>query len=191
VRRRLRTDQVEERAALEAVERTGREAVGEMHRMLDVLRGPGAEDAGAVAGLDRLPELLEPARVAGLSVHATVTGEGRPLPRGVELAVYRIAQEAVTNVIRHAAARRLDCTLAYGAESVELVVADDGQGATPSSDFGGHGLVGMRERAALYGGTLEVGRRPEGGFAVRAVLPAPAIDTGSTAAPVPAAQDAP
>ena len=185
VRRRLRADQAEERAALEAVERTGREALGEMHRMLGVLRAPGAEDAGSVSGLDRLSDLLEQARATGLEVGLRVAGEPRPLPTGVDQAAYRIAQEAITNVIRHAGADRLDCFLAYGPESVELTVVDDGRGTGPSSGPGGHGLVGMRERAALYGGSVDAGPLPGGGFGVRAVLPAAA------AAPVPAASQAP
>jgi signal transduction histidine kinase len=173
VRRRLRPDQAEERTALEAVERTGREALGEMHRMLGVLRGPDGAGAGSVSGLDRLPDLLDGARATGLAVTFRVDGEPRSLASGVEQAAYRIAQEAITNAIRHAAATRLDCVLAYGPESVALTVADDGRGTEPATVSGGHGLVGMRERAALYGGTLEAGPLPEGGFAVRAVLPAP------------------
>jgi signal transduction histidine kinase len=185
VRRRLRPDQAEERAALEAVESTGREALGEMHRMLGVLRGPGGAASGSVSGLDRLPDRLEQARSAGLEVSFSVAGDERPLPPGVEQAVYRIAQEAVTNVIRHAAASRLECVLAYIPDAVELTVVDDGRGAGPSPGSGGHGLVGMRERAALYGGSLDAGPRPGGGFAVRAVLPTP------EAAQVPAASEAP
>jgi signal transduction histidine kinase len=185
VRRRLRPDQAEERAALEAVESTGREALGEMHRMLGVLRGPDGDASGSVSGLDRLPDRLEQARSAGLEVSFSVTGEERPLPPGVEQAIYRIAQEAVTNVIRHAAASRLECVLAYGPVSVELTVVDDGRSAAPSPGSGGHGLVGMRERAALYGGSLDAGPRPGGGFSVRAVLPTP------EAVQVPAASEAP
>src|SRR5690606_26700599 len=85
---------------------------------------------------------------------------------------YRIVQEAVTNVLRHAAARRLECTITYGDEVIELRVVDDGVGPTRSAP-GGHGLVGMRERAAVYGGTVEVGPGPQGGYVVRAVLPVP------------------
>lgn len=181
VRRRLRPDQGDERTALETVERTGREALGEMHRMLDVLRGPGGDESGSVPGLGRLPELIEQARAGGLDARLRVTGEPRGLPPGADAAAYRIAQEAITNVIRHAAAGRLDCVVAYDADSVELTIRDDGRGAQPAAP-GGHGLIGMRERAELYGGTLEAGRVPEGGFGVRALLPAP------EPAPVPAAR---
>jgi signal transduction histidine kinase len=173
VRRLLRADQVEERAALEAVERTGRESLAEMHRMLGVLRSAEDGERGPAPGLDRMPELLDAARRAGLEVQLTLGGAPRQLPPGVDLAAYRILQEAVTNVLRHAGARRVDCTVEYGRESVELHVVDDGRGTTPAGPRG-HGLAGMRERAALYGGSVEAGPRPGGGYAVRAVLPLPA-----------------
>jgi signal transduction histidine kinase len=176
VRRLLRPDQAEERAALEAVERTGRESLAEMHRMLGVLRGPGSADDSPAPGLARLPELLEQARAAGLTAELTVRGQQRPLPPGVELAAYRIAQEAVTNVLRHARAGRIDCTVDYGPSAVEVSVTDDGTGAMAGATGGGHGLVGMRERVAVYGGSVAAGTRPEGGFAVRAVLPVPDVE---------------
>ena len=180
VRRLLRPDQVEERGALEAVERTGRESLAEMHRMLGVLRSAEDGERGPAPGLDRVPELLDAARRAGLTAELTIGGSPRPLPPGVDLAAYRIVQEAVTNVLRHAAARRLDCTVDYGDACVELHVVDDGRGAA-AAEPGGHGLVGMRERAALYGGSVDAGPRPAGGFAVHAVLPVP------EPAPAPAA----
>jgi signal transduction histidine kinase len=169
VRRLLRPDQERERAALEAVERTGRESLAEMHRMLGVLRGPEIPEDSPAPGLARLPELLEPARATGLRAELTVTGEVRPLPPGVELAAYRIVQEAVTNVLRHAAATRVDCAVEYGPAAVDLRVVDDGRGGPALRQ--GHGLVGMRERAAAYGGTVEAGPFPAGGWVVRAVLP--------------------
>ena len=172
VRRLLRPDQVEERAALESVERTGRESLAELHRMLGVLRSSDDGERGPAPGLDRLPELLDAARRAGLQAELRISGPSRPLPPGVDLAAYRIAQEAITNVLRHAAAGRLDCTLEYGESCVELHVSDDGRGA-PAPGPGGHGLVGMRERAALYGGSVDAGPRAGGGFAVHAVLPLP------------------
>ena len=187
VRRLLRPDQLEERAALEAVERTGREALRELHRMLGVLRSSDDGERGPAPGLDRLPELVDAARRAGLEAEFTVHGSSRDLPSGVDLAAYRIAQEAITNVLRHAAAGRLDCTVTYGESCVELHVVDDGRGASPGPD--GHGLVGMRERAALYGGSVAAGPRAEGGFAVHAVLPvpdpepAPTRTTGSAPGP--------
>src|SRR5690606_7175778 len=101
-----------------------------------------------------------------------------------ELTAYRIVQEAVTNVLRHAAARRLECTIVYRDNAVEVRVADDGSG-TPSPVTGGHGLAGMRERAAIYGGSIEAGRGPAGGYVVHAVLPVPGAE------PIPPAASPP
>lgn len=175
VRRLLRSDQVAERAALEVVERTGRESLAEMHRMLGVLRGPGQGEPvpAPAAGLSRVDELLDAARAAGLHATLTVTGDVRPLPAGVEVAAYRIVQEAVTNVLRHSAASGVSCEVGYGPAAVELAVVDDGVGGSVPPGPGGHGHVGMRERVALYGGTVHVGPRQGGGYAVRAVLPLP------------------
>lgn len=169
VRRLLRADQVEERTALETAERTGRESIAEMHRMLGVLRGP--ETGTPSPGLARLPELLEPARAAGLQVDCAIAGDIGELPPGVDLAAYRIVQEALTNVLRHADARRVVCAVEVRDHVLELRVTDDGRGGVPGSG-GGHGLVGMRERAALYDGTVEAGPTATG-FEVRAVLPVP------------------
>ncbi len=179
VRRLLRPDQVEERAALETAERTGRESIAEMHRMLGVLRGP--ETDAPAPGLARLAELLEPARAAGLEVACTV--DVGPLPPGLDLAAYRIVQEAVTNVIRHARARRVTCTVRSDGRTLDLRVTDDGAGGAVAG-AGGHGLVGMRERAALYGGTVEAGPGP-GGFTVHAVLPVPSDGGASSDGGVP------
>ena len=184
VRRLLRPDQVAERAALETAERTGRESIAEMHRMLGVLRAP--ETDAPAPGLSRLPELLEPARAAGLQVDCTMVGDVGELPPGVDLAAYRIVQEAITNVLRHAHARRVDCSVQYRDGVLELRVTDDGRGGTLVSGSG-HGVVGMRERAALYGGTVEAGP-VTGGFAVHAVLPVPTDQ--SAAEPVRTPEDA-
>ena len=186
VRRLLRPDQGEERAALETVERTGRESLAEMQRMLGVLRGPDGQGGSPAPGLTRLPDLLGPVRAAGLDAHLTVDGDVHDLPAGLGLAAYRIAQEAVTNVLRHADARRLDCSVLVGAGSLELTVVDDGRGGPALRQ--GHGLVGMRERVAAYGGTLEAGPRPERGWSVHALLPVPPAERP---APVPVAEDAP
>jgi signal transduction histidine kinase len=171
IRRLLRPDQVAERAALEAVERTGRDSLAEMHRLLGMLRAPESGETAPAPGLARVGELLEPARAAGIHAELTVCGAVRPLPTEVDVAAYRIVQEAVTNVLRHAAASRVNCSVGYGREVVELRVVDNGAGRAEPGP-GGHGHVGMRERAALYGGTVEVGPRPGGGYAVHAVLPA-------------------
>jgi len=174
VRRLLAPEQVREREVLEAVERTGRESLAEMQRMLGVLRGPAeTAEAAVTPGLADVDALLDAARSAGLGARLEVTGDVRPLPPGLDLAAYRIVQEAVTNVLRHARARSLVCTVEYRGSEVVVTVTDDGAGAD-GRPGGGHGLIGMRERAALYGGAVEAGPRPEGGFAVRAVLPVPA-----------------
>jgi signal transduction histidine kinase len=116
-------------------------------------------------------------RAGGVPVDLRVTGEPRPLPPGVQLCVYRVVQEALTNVLKHAPGAHADVELAYRAGEVTVSVVDDGsaRGAVPDTmrQGGGHGLIGMRERAKLYGGTIAVGPRSEGGFGVRLTLPTP------------------
>jgi signal transduction histidine kinase len=173
VRRLLRPDQGREREALEVVEQTGREALAEMRRLVGVLRRP--EEAPALApqpSLKHLDRLVEQARDAGLPVHVKVEGEVVELPAGVDLTAYRLVQEGLTNAIKHAGATRADVTVRYGDGAVELLVTDDGRGSSDgTAESGGHGLVGMRERVAVYGGELETGPRPDGGYALRARLP--------------------
>jgi signal transduction histidine kinase len=171
VRRLLRPEQEKEREALLVVEQTGREALAEMRRMVGVLRRP--EEAPALApqpSLEHLDKLIEQARESGLPVELRVEGEPVPLPAGVDLTAYRLVQEGLTNALKHAQAERAQVVVRYGAGDIELTVSDDGRGAG-SGDGGGHGLVGMRERVAVYGGELEAGPRPEGGFRLRAKLP--------------------
>ncbi|MEV4620804.1 histidine kinase [Asanoa sp. NPDC049573] len=170
VRRLLGPEHSEQRAALEAVERTGRETLAEVQRLLGVLRGFQLDDSVPAPGLAGAADLLEPARAAGICAQLTVSGDVRPLPAGLDLAAYRIVQEAVTNVLRHAAASRIDCSIEYGPAALELLVVDDGttRGGTGRD---GHGHIGMRERAALYGGTINLGPRAGGGYAVHVVLP--------------------
>ncbi len=157
-----------------AVEETGRQALTELRRLLGILR----EDTGPRAlapqpGLKDLPALAETVREAGLPVDLTVEGTARPLPPGLGLAAYRIAQEALTNSLKHAGPARARVVVRYTPDAVHLELTDDGCGG--SIDGPGHGLVGMRERAALYGGHLEAGPRPGGGFGVRASLPVEAV----------------
>jgi signal transduction histidine kinase len=153
-----------------AVEETGRQALAEMRRLLGILRADADEPVLAPQpGLADVPRLAAAVREAGLPVELAVQGTHRPLPAGVELAAYRILQEALTNAIKHAGAARAQVTVRYAAEAVLLEVRDDGQAAYV--DGQGHGLIGMRERAALYGGELAAGPLPTGGFAVRARLP--------------------
>ena len=171
VRRLLRPEQKKEREALLIVEQTGREALAEMRRMVGVLRRP--EEAPALApqpSLEHLDKLVEQAREAGLPVELRVEGEPVPLPAGVDLTAYRLVQEGLTNALKHARAERAQVIVRYGAGDIEVNVSDDGRGAG-SDDGGGHGLVGMRERVAVYGGELEAGPRPEGGYRLRARLP--------------------
>jgi signal transduction histidine kinase len=172
VRRLLLPHQQAERDALTLVEHTGRESVEEMRRLLGVLRAePEAPGSGSL-GLARVDELLECARAAGLQAELSITGETRPLPPGLDLSAYRIVQEAVTNVLRHAAASRLSCNVTYRPDAVELRISDDGRGS-PTAAPAGHGHLGMRERVALYGGSLAVGPGPERGYVVTAVVPVP------------------
>jgi signal transduction histidine kinase len=126
--------------------------------------------------LDELPSLVEQCREAGLPVEVQIAGDQRPLPSGVELAVFRIVQEALTNTMRHAGPARAQVELRFGAEAVTVSVVDDGRGAAAASTpdaSPGHGLTGMNERVALYGGHVAAGPRPGGGFAVRAEIPLP------------------
>jgi signal transduction histidine kinase len=171
VRRLLEPDQEKERAALLVVERTGREALAEMRRMVGVLRRP--EEAPALApqpSLEQLERLVEQARDAGLPVELRIEGAPKQLPTGVDLTAYRLVQEGLTNAIKHARAQRAEVVVRYSDGHVELTVSDDGPGGG-DGDKGGHGLVGMRERVSVYGGELEAGPRPEGGYRLRARLP--------------------
>jgi signal transduction histidine kinase len=110
-------------------------------------------------------------REAGLPVELRVEGERRELPVGLELSAYRIVQEALTNALKHAGDAHASVSVRYGADSLELEILDDGVGASTAVASGGHGLVGMRERVALYGGRFDAGRDAAGGFAVRVLLP--------------------
>jgi signal transduction histidine kinase len=171
VRRLLRPEQEREREALLIVERTGREALAEMRRMVGVLRRP--EEAPALApqpSLEHVDRLVEQACEAGLPVELRVEGEATELPAGVDLTAYRLVQEGLTNALKHARATRAEVVVHYGDGQIEVMVLDDGSGAG-NGDGGGHGLVGMRERVSVYGGELDAGPRPGGGFRLRARLP--------------------
>jgi signal transduction histidine kinase len=171
VRRLLKPEQEREREALLIVEQTGREAMAEMRRMVGVLRRP--EEAPALApqpSLEHLGKLVEHARESGLPVTLKVEGEAVKLPAGVDLTAYRLVQEGLTNALKHARAQNAEVLVRYEDGNVELTVSDDGSGGG-GGDSGGHGLVGMRERISVYGGELEAGPRPEGGFRLRARLP--------------------
>ena len=161
--------------AFDAISATGKQALAEMRRLLGVLRADRDERRAPQPGADRIPELVERVRAAGLDVTLEVRGTLRQLPPAVDLSAYRLLQEALTNALRHAAPARVTATLEYGHDALRLEVLDDGSGTggrqldTPAS--GGHGLVAMRERVGLVGGCVQAGPRAEGGWAVHAVLP--------------------
>jgi signal transduction histidine kinase len=170
---RLALDQAQQstRETLISIERTGRQALAEMRRLLGMLRKDDAELALApLPSLDHLDSLVAHVREAGLPVELHVEGSRKTLPAGVDISAYRIVQEALTNALRHAGPARARVVVRYGEGEVELEVSDDGHGSQ-QTNANGHGLVGMRERVALYDGELDTGLREEGGYAVRARLP--------------------
>src|SRR5918911_4171333 len=143
-----------------------------MRRVVGMLRSDGEDPLAPQPGLDDVATLVGQVREAGLPVELTVEGERRELPAGIELSAYRIVQEALTNALKHAGDAHAQVSIRYGADSLELEILDDGGRAQDGATRGGgHGLVGMRERVALYGGRFDASRRPGGGFAVRAKLP--------------------
>ncbi len=196
-RRTLAVSPDQAATALGQIESTGRQALVELRRLLGLLRDGDPGDGAALTpqpGLEHLESLAAAAREAGLPVEVAVEGEPRPLPAGIDLSAYRIVQEALTNSLRHAGPARADVRVCYGREVLEVQVTDDGRGGpgvvgdggdliavtigpdgvleVPGRRNGGrHGLIGMRERVALFGGTLEAGPRPGGGYRVAARLP--------------------
>jgi signal transduction histidine kinase len=170
-RRVLHSDPARAAPPLLLVEETGRQALAEMQRLLGILRENGAPTSlTPQPGLDDLPALAEQVQRSGLPVELRVEGHARPLPAGVALAAYRIVQEALTNALKHAGPATASVRIAYHAHEVQLEIVDDGRGGGPGGGSG-HGLVGMRERAALYGGEIAAGALAEGGFRVWARLP--------------------
>lgn len=164
----MRVRPAEAENALRDIETTSRAALTEMRQLLGVLRGP---DPVELPKLSALPTLVERAEAAGVRVRLAVDGV-RELPEGLELTVYRIVQEALTNVAKHAAPASCEVSVVGDGRQVRVSVTDDGSRAAVGE--GGHGLVGMRERVLMYGGSFAAGPRPEGGFAVSARLPVPA-----------------
>jgi signal transduction histidine kinase len=162
------------RDTFRSIETTGREALVELRRLLGVLRG-GDEHAATAPqpGLGSLEALVEQVREAGLRVDLRIEGEPAPLPPGVDLSAYRIVQEALTNALKHAGRAEAEVIVRFETAAVELEILDNGIGPHTGANESGHGLVGMRERVALYGGILEAGSRNGHGFAVRARLPLP------------------
>lgn len=169
------------------VETTGHEAMAELRRLLGVL-GENGSDAPLAPqpSVQDLDALVERVRDAGLPVELSVEGLPSPLPPGIDVAAYRIVQEALTNALKYAGGAQTSVHIAYAPEAVDIEVIDSGILETPMSGIG-RGLAGMRERVALFGGTIQAGRRPAGGYAVKAHLPlteAPAAATQDEAAPV-------
>jgi signal transduction histidine kinase len=166
-------DQDAVRHALDAIEQTNTAALSDMRRLLAVLRDTETDEARMAPqpSLANLERLIDQARAAGLTIELELQGEAGPVPPGVDLSAYRIIQEALTNVMKHAGpTSKARVLVAYSDDDLRVTVSDDGTGRT-ERNRGGHGLAGIRERVAVVGGTVEAGPRPEGGFVVNARLP--------------------
>jgi signal transduction histidine kinase len=176
---RLLAEPAQVRDVFHSIETTGREALDELRRLLGVLRARDEQlPVGPQPGLDALQPLIQQLREAGLRVELRVEGEPVRLPPGIDLSAYRIVQEALTNTLKHAGPAEAEVTVRYHHSTLELEILDNGTGAPARVNGSGHGLVGMRERVALYGGSLEAGARNGHGFGVRARLPLVAETAG-------------
>ncbi|MEU5697535.1 histidine kinase [Streptomyces aurantiacus] len=167
----LDSDREQARTALITIKAASKEALGEVRQVLDTLRAPGDAPRAPAPGLDRLPELVEQAASAGLTVAVENRGGGGRLSPGADLAAFRIVQEALTNVVRHSGSRHARVRVDRTRDALRLRVDDDGPATGEDAGGSGNGLAGMRERAAALGGTIEAGPREDGGFRVLAVLP--------------------
>ncbi len=170
-RRVLGPEQQSTREVLTTIEQVGRNALTEMRRLVGMLRSDEAEGLSPQPGVSDLATLVSQMRSAGLDVELRIEGEPGDIPVGIDLSGYRIVQEGLTNALKYAGNGRTAVLLRYGVDSLEIEIVDDGRGRPTDIERGGHGLVGMRERVALYGGTLAAGQSPSGGFAVRVLLP--------------------
>jgi signal transduction histidine kinase len=171
VRRLLHPDQERERIALEAIEATGREALTEMRRLVGLLRDQReSPDFSPQPSMRAVDVLVGTVSEAGLPVELAVEGEPAELPPGIDLAAYRVIQEALTNALKYAGPAQAWVTVRWLDGELELEIANDGRSEL-LGDGGGHGLVGLRERVALVGGSIESGPRRGGGFVVSARLP--------------------
>ena len=164
-------DPAEAKKSLDAISTTSRATLTEIRRLLGVLRADEEGGYQPAPGLGDLDRLITDVRGAGVQVDVRFDGDRHDLPPGVDLTAYRIVQEALTNVLKHAGTASATVTVGYEPDAVRLEVVDDGRGVNGRASGGGHGLVGMRERVAVYGGTLETGPRTGGGFRVAARLP--------------------
>lgn len=171
VRRRVQQYSPEDAEQLEGIEQTARQAMREMRRLLGVLVQDPSLVLTPQPGLGDLNALLEQMREAGLQVEHRVEGEQTPLPPGLDLVAYRVVQEGLVNVLKHASGARVEVVTSYGDGELALSVTNTGNRPAPVADPGGHGLIGMRERVHLYGGTVSAGPDMDGGFVVRARLP--------------------
>lgn len=178
-RRALASDPDTARQALDAIEQTNTAALGDMRRLLAVLRDTepdGTADAATarapLPSLDHLDQLVDHVRGSGVPVTVEVHGTRQPVPPGVDLSAYRIVQEALTNVLKHTARAEVRVLLEYGEDALQVTVSDDGiPGPVNGAETGGHGLIGIQERVAVVGGDVTAGPRADGGFEVRARLP--------------------
>ena len=171
VRHKLPDDLAEDREALRGVEQAGRTALTEMRRLLAAMRPDGDElELGPQPGLDDLDSLVDEVGRAGLPVGLHVDGTPFALPRAIDLSAYRVVQEGLTNVLKHAHASRADVTVRYRSDGLEIEVRDDGAGGA-TSNGPGHGLVGVRERVKIYGGEMSTGTVNGGGFVLRTSFP--------------------
>lgn len=167
----LHTDPAASTMALRAIEEQSRECIAELQRLLGIMRdGPHDMQVEAQPGLDHLDPLLTRVRTAGVAVDLRVHGTVRAIPAGVDLTAYRVVQEALTNVLKHAGPARAEVAVSYEAGGLDISVTDDGR-PTAAGSNPGHGLVGMHERVLLYGGTLTAGAGQAGGFRVHVRLP--------------------
>ncbi|HEX4746834.1 MAG TPA: sensor histidine kinase [Gaiellaceae bacterium] len=171
VRHQLPEALEEDKSALQGVERTGRAALTEMRRLLGAMRDDGQDaELTPQPGLDDLPALVAEVERAGLAVSLHLEGDRYPLPRAIDLSAYRIIQEGLTNVLKHADASTADVTVEFEPAELAIEVRDDGRGSS-SSDGAGHGLVGIRERVKIYGGEMVARPSPTGGFVLAVRLP--------------------
>jgi signal transduction histidine kinase len=172
-RHALGPEQDSTRDTLASIEQAGRQALVEARRLLGMLRSKDAgEELEPQPSVDHIDVLVEQIERAGLPVTLDVEGERTPLPAGVDLCAYRIVQEGLTNALKHAGPAHAEVVLRYAPRALDVEVRDDGRGlAQRNGDGAGHGLIGMRERVGLYGGSLKTGPRPGGGFEIHARLP--------------------
>jgi signal transduction histidine kinase len=158
------------REALAQIRRTGQEAIGELSTLVGLIRENPPTSADPQPTLADIERLVDSTRAAGLDVHLQTLGPPRSLPAAVELNAYRVVQEGLTNALKHAGHAKVNVLLHYRPSDLEIEIADDGR-ATQRGNGGGHGLPGLRERVAVFSGSFEAGRQPEGGWRIRASFP--------------------